>query len=161
MNRFRATAIAALCVLLCGPAAAQSVMQPGAWEMTLKFRAENAATGEAKTTSDRVSQMCLTKEYLAREPYLTPNVDKEQMEQKGAKCSISDAKRGKTTASWRMRCEMVDGSAVDMTIRNTAAARKFNSEVRQVIRRGTSTGVVNISVASSHIGQCTKEMLTF
>jgi hypothetical protein len=161
MIRIHAVVLAALGALLCAPAAAQSIMQPGAWEMALKFTAENAATGEKKTTDDRVSQMCLTKEYLSKEPYLTPGVDKEQMEQKGAKCSISDAKRGKNAASWRMRCEMVDGSSVDMTIKNSAAARKFTSSVRQVIKRGTSTGIVHVAVTSTHISECTKEMLTF
>ena len=150
----------ALGLLLCGPAAAQSIMQPGGWEMKVRITAENPMTGESKKANESVSRMCLTKEYLATDPYLTPKVDKEQMEQKSAKCDISDEKRAANSASWRMHCTMIDGSSVDMTISNTASARKLDSKIRQVIKRGSNSGIVNITLTSSRIGQCTKEMLT-
>jgi citrate lyase alpha subunit len=150
----------ALGLLLCGPAAAQSIMQPGGWEMKVRITAENPMTGESKKANESVSRMCLTKEYLSTDPYLTPKVDKEQMEQKSAKCDISDEKRTANAASWRMQCTMIDGSSVDMTISNTASARKLDSKIRQVIKRGSNSGIVNITLTSSRIGQCTKEMLT-
>jgi hypothetical protein len=149
----------ALGLLICGSAAAQSIMQPGGWEMKVRITAENPMTGESKKANESTSRMCLTKEYLSRDPYLTPKVDKEQMEQKSAQCSISDEKRTANAASWRMQCTMVDGSSVDMTISNSASARKLTSDIRQVIKRGTNSGVVNIKLTSTRIGKCTKEML--
>ena len=149
----------ALGLLICGSAGAQSIMQPGGWEMKVRITAENPMTGESKKANESTSRMCLTKEYLSRDPYLTPKVDKEQMEQKSAQCSISDEKRTANAASWRMQCTMVDGSSVDMTISNSASARKLTSDIRQVIKRGTNSGVVNIKLTSTRIGKCTKEML--
>jgi hypothetical protein len=149
----------ALGLLICGSAAAQSIMQPGGWEMKVRITAENPMTGESKKANESTSRMCLTKEYLSRDPYLTPKVDKEQMEQKSAQCSISDEKRTANAASWRMQCTMVDGSSVDMTISNSASARKLDSDIRQIIKRGSNSGVVNIKLTSTRIGKCTKEML--
>lgn len=154
------TGFLALGLLVGGSAAAQSVMQPGGWEMKIKITAENPMTGESKKANESVSRMCLTKEYLSTDPYLTPKIDKEQMEQKSARCDISDEKRAATSASWRMQCTMIDGSSVDMTISNSASARKLESKIRQIIKRGSSAGIVNITLTSSRIGQCTKEMLT-
>lgn len=145
--------------VLCGPAGAQSVMQPGGWQMTMKVSATDPATGASKAANESTSRVCLTKEYLSKDPYLTPGVDKEKMEQKHAKCTISDAKRTASSASWKMACTMVDGSSVDMTIRNTASPRRLTSEIQQVIRKGGNSGVIQIVMDSTFLGQCTSEML--
>ena len=151
--------LAALGALLGGTAAGQSAMQPGGWQMKMKISKENPVSGESKSADETVSKMCLTKDFLSRDPYFSPKVDKENMEQKGAKCVVSDEKRSANLASWRMRCEMIDGNALDLTVSNSASARKFNSDIRQIIKRGSNVGLVKITLTSTYIGKCTKEML--
>ena len=145
--------------VLCGSVSAQSVMQPGGWQMKMKISATDPATGASKVANESTSRVCLTKEYLSKDPYLTPGVDKERMEQKHAKCAISDAKRTANSASWKMACTMVDGSSVDMTIRNTASRQRLTSDIQQVIRKGGNSGVIQIVMDSSFLGQCTSDML--
>lgn len=146
-------------ILLCGPAGAQSVMQPGGWQFKTTITVHDARSGESKTANESVSRMCLSKEFLSRDPYLTPRIDKEKMEQRSARCTISDEKRSANAASWKMACIMADGSSVEMTIRNTASARSFTSNIEQLIAKGGSSGIVRIVMDSSFIGECTKEML--
>ncbi len=145
--------------VLCGSTSAQSVMQPGAWLMKIKVSAQNPATGESRTVNESTSKMCLSKEFLSKDPYLTPGVDKEKMERKNAKCTISDQKRTENSASWKMSCLTADRSTVDMSIKNTASPQKLTSDIQQAIKKGEETGFIRITVNSSFIGKCTNDML--
>lgn len=155
VSRFIAIAIG---TVLCGSISAQSAMQPGAWQMKMKASAQNPTTGESKTVSESTSKMCLSKEFLSKDPYLTPGVDKEKMERKNAKCTISDEKRTENSASWKMSCLTAEGSTVDMSIKNTASPQKLTSDIQQLIKKGGETGFVKITVDSSFIGKCTNDM---
>jgi hypothetical protein len=143
---------------LCGPVGAQSVMQPGGWQMKVKITAQNPTTGESKTINESTSKMCLSKEFLAKDPYLSPSVDKEKMEKKNARCSISDEKRADNSASWKMKCAMADGSSVDMLTKNVASAQKLTSDIQQTIRKGGETVFAKMAMDSSFIGECTNDM---
>jgi len=159
--RFRNWTFAAISAgaVLCGPVSAQSVMQPGGWQMKMKVSATDPTTGESKVANESTSRMCLSKEFLSKDPYLTPGIDKERMERKNARCTISDEKRTANSASWKMTCVMVDGSSVAMTIRNTASPQRLTSDIQQVIRKGGNTGIIRIVMDSSFLGQCTSDML--
>jgi hypothetical protein len=135
-------------------------MTPGAWQMKMKISAHDPKSGESKTANESTSQLCLSKAFLSKDPYLSPGIDKAKMEEKSAKCAISDEKRTPNSASWKMSCTMIDGSSVDMTISNAASPRKLTSDIQQVIRKAGTTGIVQIVMDSSYLGQCTKEMLT-
>lgn len=154
-----AGALAAAALLLSPVAApAQAIMQPGGWKMEMKISARNPSTGESKALNESVSRMCLTREFLARDPYLTPGLDREKMERRNAKCSISDQVRVGNSASWRMACQTADGSAVEMSIRNTATSSKLTSEIQQTVRKGAETFHVRMLMDASHLGACTNEM---
>ena len=144
---------------VCSSANAQSVMKSGGWQMQMNVTAENPSTHETKKVNESTTKMCLSKEYLAKDPYLTPGIDKAKMERKNAKCSISDEKHSGNTASWTMACIAADGSTVDMSINNKADAHKLTSNINQVIKKGEVTAaLVKIVVDMSFIGQCTNDM---
>ena len=143
---------------VCAPVGAQSVMQPGGWQMQIKVTAQNPTTGESKNMSESTSKMCLSKEFLANDPYLNPSIDKGKMEQKKAKCTISDEQRKGNTASWKMTCLTADGSTVVMSIKNTASLQKLVSDIQQVVKKEGETVLVKIVMNSSFIGECTNDM---
>ncbi len=137
---------------------AQAVMQPGAWEMKSKISAENPKTGETKIMNESASKFCLSPAFIAKDPYLTPGIDKAKMEQKKAKCSISDEKHLTDSASWKMSCTTLDGHIVDAFISNKVSAKHVVSEVEQQVERDGKIAKVKILVTSNFIGQCTKDM---
>ncbi len=139
-------------------ALAQAIMQPGGWKMEMQISARNPSTGESKTLNESVSRMCLTREFLARDPYLMPGLDHEKMERRIAKCSVSDQFPIGNSVSWRMACRTADGSAVEMSIRNTASASKLASEIQQTVRKDNETIHVRMMMDASHLGTCTNEM---
>ena len=75
--------LATLAVLPAG-AIASPLMHDGGWEMKLAISAREAATGPFKTMSENTTRVCLSKEFLAKDPYLTPGIDRDKMEKKGA-----------------------------------------------------------------------------
>lgn len=137
---------------------AQSVMQPGAWEMYAKISAHDPATGETKTLSESTMKQCLTAAFLDKDPYLTPGIDKEKMSQRGAACSLADEKRTESSASWKMACKLADGSLIDMTINNVVSKHSLRSDIRQVIDKGGKTAQMQIAMNSKFVGECTKDM---
>lgn len=141
-------------------ATASPLMQPGGWEMKLTLTARETATGPFKTVSENSSRICLSKEFLARDPYLTPGIDREKMEKKGAKCSIADPKRTERTASWKMSCSLPDGNSADMFINNTVSARSLSSQIDQVIQKDGQAMQMKINLKASHIGVCTADMMS-
>ncbi|WP_374496258.1 DUF3617 domain-containing protein [Zoogloea sp.] len=135
-------------------------VQPGGWEMKAIVTARETPSSPPKTLTESTTRVCLTKDFLAKDPYLTPGIDRDKMEKKGAKCSISDPKRAVGSASWKMNCVMADGNSVDMQINNTVAQRKMKSEVQQIVRKGGQDLEMKIIINSTHIGECTKDMMT-
>jgi len=139
-------------------AVAQSVMQPGGWEMHAKITAHDPATGETKILSEAAMKQCLTAAFLDKDPYLTPGIDKEKMIQRGATCSLADEKRAENSASWKMACKLADGTLIDMTINNVVSKHSLRSDVRQVINKGGKTAQMQIAMNSKFVGDCTKDM---
>ncbi|MFO1352379.1 MAG: DUF3617 family protein [Gammaproteobacteria bacterium] len=137
---------------------AQTVMQPGGWEMKMTVTATDPKTGESKQVSETTAKMCLSKEFLAKEPYLSAKVDEAKMRQKKAKCTTSDYQRDGDKASWKMACEMDDGSKVAMTLNNAASADKLTIHMRNDVNKGGESGVVEMSSEGKFIGPCTKDM---
>lgn len=139
-------------------ARAAEPMEPGAWQMHMTSTAKDPKSGESKTGPSSDVKICLTKEFLAKDPYMTPTLDKQKMEQKHAKCTTSDHKREGNTASWKITCTMEDGTSVAMTVNNVAEAHKLNSKLEQVIQKDGETMFASMAMDMSFIGQCTDDM---
>ncbi len=155
----RRVILAAFAALSSG-AMADAPVQPGGWEMKAVITARENPSSPPKTLTESTTRVCLTKDFLAKDPYLTPGIDQDKMEKKGAKCSISDPRRAANSASWKMNCVMADGNSVDMQISNTVAPRKMKSEVQQTVHKGGQDLEMKIIINSTHIGECTKDMMT-
>lgn len=135
------------------------VMEAGAWEMQSKMTLQDVETGQRKTVNESTTKYCLTPAFIAKDVYLTPGIDKAKMEQKNAKCSISDEQRSIDTASWKMSCLTQDGHQVDAFISNKVAAKTMSSNVEQEVSQGGKKAKVNIVINGKFIGKCTQEML--
>lgn len=139
---------------------ASSTMQPGAWEMKLVLTARETAASPYKTLNENTTRICLSKEFLAKAPYLTPGIDRDKMEKKGAKCSIADPKRTDTAASWKMNCTLPDGNSADMLINNTVSAKTLRSNIDQVIQKNGQVLQMKITLNGRHVGACTADMVS-
>ncbi len=142
----------------CPALNAKTMMEAGAWEMQSKITAKNLATGKTKNVNESTSKFCMTPAFVDKNPYLTPGIDKARMEQKNAKCSISDEKISADSASWKMTCTTQDGHVVEALINNQVSSRKVVSNVEQQVGRGGNSAQVNIVINSKYIGACTKDM---
>ena len=152
--------IACAAALAAAPfvAVAQPAMEPGAWELQTVMTAQDPEDGSPVKLGETTLKNCLTKEYLARNLYLTPENDEEKMRQRGAKCTVSDVKRGEVSASWRMICELADGSRMDMTIRNTVSRHELVSELKQVVSREGRDIPIQVVARARFMGECTPDM---
>lgn len=139
-------------------AQAQSVMQPGGWEMHARISAHDSATGETKTLSESTMKQCLSAAFLDKDPYLTPGIDTEKMTRQGATCSLADEKRTESSASWKMACKLADGTLIDMTIHNSVSKHSLRSDIRQVIDKAGKTAQMQIAMNAKFVGECTKDM---
>lgn len=140
------------------PSAWAGTMQAGAWEMQSKITAHNEATGENKNMNDSTAKFCLSPAFIAKDTYLTPAIDKTKMEEKKAKCSISDEKKSTDSASWKMSCKTQDGQVVDAFIDNKVSPGLLTSHVEQVVAQGGKKVKLNIVVNGKFIGKCSKDM---
>ncbi|MBM4207091.1 MAG: DUF3617 family protein [Gammaproteobacteria bacterium] len=152
------TTVFSLITVLCAQTAWAEAMEAGAWQMDSKITMQDVKTGQSKTMNESTSKYCLTPAFIAKDAYLTPGLDKAKMEEKKAKCSISDEKKSPGAASWRMNCKTQDGHEVDALISNTASAQKMTSNVEQVVSQGGKTVKLNIAMNGKFIGKCSKEM---
>lgn len=139
-------------------AAAQPAMEPGAWELHTVMSAQDPEDGKPVKLGENTLKSCLTREYLARNLYLTPENDEQKMRQRGAKCAVSDVKRGEASASWRMICELPDGGRMDMTIRNTVSRHELVSELKQLVTREGRDIPIQVLARARFIGECTDDM---
>jgi hypothetical protein len=154
----RSAAALMLSAATAGEAMAQTVMQPGAWQMETSVSATNPATGETVKVGDTKMTLCLTPEFLAKQPYFNATLDEQAMKQKGAQCTTSGYARDGNTASWKMACALSDGKTVDMTVKTAAGAKSLKSELRQIVTQGNQATPVNITIAGTFAGECTPDM---
>ena len=162
MARVRPTVrLTVICLATCAsalPALAQKAMTPGGWEMITSITRELPGAAPEPMGRHTLKQ-CLTPEFLAAEPYLNPNLDKERMAARQAQCTSSDYQREGASASWVMACELADGSTLKARLRNSASADRITLQmVQDVERPGGSKGRVTISGEGRYIGDCTEEM---
>ena len=140
------------------PALAQTVMKPGGWEVATSISRELPGQ-PAEALGRHTMKICLTPEFLAADPYLSPNLDDQRMAARQAKCTSSDYQREGASASWVMACELADGSTLKARLRNSASADRITLQmVQDVERPGGSKGRVTISGEGRYIGDCTEEM---
>jgi Protein of unknown function (DUF3617) len=136
-----------------------SSMQAGAWELQTTVTALNVKTGESKAFGDTSTKVCFTQSFLDKEPFLTPGIDKEKMEKKNAKCTISEEKRSANASSWKMSCSMQDGSIVLSNISNRISKNRLQSTVQTATATTSSdVPVVFIKTAGSFVGACAPTM---
>ncbi|MBS0348742.1 MAG: DUF3617 family protein [Proteobacteria bacterium] len=141
------------------PVLASPTIQPGGWKVKTVVTARETPASPPRTVSEMSTQVCFTPAFLARDPYLTPGIDRDKMEKQGARCSISDATRGEASASWKMNCTMADGNSVEMQINNTVAPRRLRSEIQQLVHKGGQDVQIRLTMDSVYAGACTKDML--
>ena len=147
-----------LLAIICPPAAAQKVMQPGAWEITTSLTRE-LPNQAAEAMGAHTVTMCLGSDFLAREPYFDATLDARKMTARQAQCSTANYQRQDNTASWHMRCTTADGSLLHARIRNTASATALQLRMEQdVVRPGGGTGRITISTQGRYAGACTSGM---
>lgn len=139
-------------------AGAQTVMQPGAWEMTMQMSAMDPATRAMKKMGESSTRVCLTTSFLAKDPYLNPNADASDLAQSSGKCATSNYQRNGNSASWRMDCTLGDGSQMTARISNSAASESVTMDMRQEVKRPAGSGYALIATQMSFIGACTADM---
>ncbi|CAG7856678.1 hypothetical protein MCAMS1_01253 [biofilm metagenome] len=152
------TTLSFLITALYFQSASAEAMEAGAWEMQSKITMQDMKTGESKTMNESTSKFCLTPAFIAKDAYLTPGLDKAKMEQKKAKCSISDELKSADSASWKMNCKTQDGHEVNALISNKVAAQQLTSNVEQEVSQGGKKVKMKIAMNGKFIGKCTKEM---
>lgn len=150
-------ALAAAALLLSVGAQAQTVMKPGGWRMDSQVSMRDGE-GPSKDMGRQSMSVCLTTETLAREPYLSANVDKDKAAARGATCTTSDYRRDGDAASWTMQCTLADGSTSNARISNKASAEELSIELVQDVKRGDGQATVSIRGTGRYIGECTPEM---
>ena len=135
-------------------------MKPGGWEMTTTLTRELPGQ-PVEQMGQHTIKVCLTPEFLAAEPYLNPNLDKERMAARQAECTSSDYQRTGDAANWTMACTVADGSTLKARIDNRATADHMRlNMVQDVIRPGGGAGRVTISGESRYVGDCAEGMST-
>ena len=156
--RFLLPLLPLLLAIIYPPAAAQKVMQPGAWEITTSLTRE-LPNQAAEAMGAHTVTMCLGSDFLAREPYFDATLDARKMAARQAQCSTANYQRQDNTASWHMRCTTADGSLLHARIRNTASATALQLRMEQdVVRPGGGTGHITISTQGRYAGACTSGM---
>lgn len=154
---FAVLACLAACALAT-PAVAQKMMTPGAWEMTTSITRE--LPGQPTEQMGRhTMKICLTREFLASDPYFSPNLDDQRMAAQQIKCTSDKLQREGDAASWTMACEMRDGTRLNARLRNSATADTVTlNTVQDVERAGGGKGRITMAGEGRYIGECTEEM---
>ena len=148
-----------LCLACVGGAAhAQKVMTPGGWELTATITRELPGQ-QPEAMGTHTTRLCLGPDFLAREPYLDPKLDESKVTARGATCSTSDYERQGDTATWRMACELNDGSTLKARIRNAAGPQTLSLRMEQDVERpGGGKGRAIMASTGRHVGACTGDM---
>ena len=149
--------IAFCAALATSPLHAQSAMKPGGWQMDSSVTAVSP-DGATKDLGRHSMRVCLSAEALAKEPYLSPRIDDAKAAARGAKCSNSDHQRSGNSASWRMSCELADGTTTSARIRNQAGPDTLDTEMVQDVTRGGEKTQITMRLKGRHIGDCTPDM---
>lgn len=159
-SRRRTAALAFAAVAIAGGGvAAETVMQPGAWQLQVTITPYNPQTGAPLTRNETTTVVCFTREFLAKTPYLSATLDEERMLQSGATCATADFVKTGNSASWRMSCSLTDGKRIDMTIKNRAEPRRLTSEMRQRVTDGSGTVPIDMVTTGTFVGECTGDMI--
>lgn len=136
---------------------ANEIMKPGAWQAAITITATHPSSGETINIGNASTTLCLTKDFLATDPYLTANIDREKMKRKGASCSNKNYSRSKNTASWIMTCS-ASGQTVITRINASVSQTEYTIRMNQEVSKGRSAVKSTNLVKAKHIGKCTKDM---
>lgn len=153
------TIIAVMSAMLTGAADARSVMQAGGWKNLMKVYAKSNETGEYVMIKELTSTVCLSPEFLANDPYLTPAVDQRKAKQKRAKCTISGIDRKAESSSWNITCTTVDNSLIETSVKNVVSPTSMTSESISSIRKKGDVSFVKTVTEGLFIGACTGDMM--
>jgi hypothetical protein len=133
---------------------ARPVLAAGAWEMHTSISMQDPKTGKDKIVNNTLAKHCLSPEYIAQNPYLSPDFDKAKMEKKQATCSVKDASQTENSAAWKMSCSTLDGHMVNVSINNSVSARHVQSNAEQEVKKDGKSVFAKIQVIAKHIGEC-------
>jgi hypothetical protein len=141
-----------------GPALAEGIMIPGGWETTMTNIAENPITGEKKNIGKSKTSSCLSKKFLASDPYLKATINKERLKSTGAECSVEDYERKGEEAHWTMKCITNDGRSLTTKFIVTLSAKQALVTMNQVVKKDDQLIHINSSAKHTYIGECTDDM---
>lgn len=143
-------------------ALAQAIMTPGGWEMRTTLTRE-LANKPVENMGSHTVKLCLTREFLAAEPYFQPNLSAASMQARQAQCTATEPERARQpdgeSARWTMACTVADGSKLTARIANTASAERLQLKmVQDVERPGGGKGRVTMEGDARYVGACTDDM---
>lgn len=158
MNNKVVISLAILFGLNVSSVLAEGIMIPGGWETTMSMIAENPSTGEKKNIGESKASTCLSKEFLASDPYLTATLDQGKLKGRGVDCSVENYEREGAMAHWMMACTTNDGKSFTMKFNVKLSAKQVVATVNQVVTQGSQSAYINSSVKHTYIGECTDDM---
>jgi hypothetical protein len=148
----------AFVIFQTGPVLAEGIMTPGGWESTMTVVARNLSTGEKRNMGDTRTTACLSKDFLASDPYLKASVNKDKSRLKGADCTIEDYRRDGAEAQWIMNCATRDGQSSRSRFHVTLSSKLATVTMNQVVTHGDKSLQIDSSIQHKHIGECTDDM---
>ncbi len=137
---------------------ANEMMRAGAWETTMVVTARNPQTGKEVKVGESNSTMCLTKEFLQTDPYLSASMNEEKMRKKGLKCSVAEYRRELSSANWTLSCVTADGNSVTSDYHVRVSEGHTKTDIIQAVKQGKQTVHTNTLIESSYTGQCNDSM---
>jgi len=137
---------------------AQTLMQPGAWDIQMKMFGENPTTGASFLINESSYRRCLTKEFLEEEPFLNSRRDRSGMEKIHYSCEVLDEIKTENTASWKLKCKLADSITIDKETTTTVSSKKLASEATQTTTLNGNRTMTRIVVGFSFSGPCVDEM---
>ena len=144
--------------LWTGPLWADGTMRPGAWQARMVVTATNPETGEKINVGETTTTLCLTEEFLASDPYLSPSMNEEKMRGKGLACASSDYQRDGASAQWKTSCQSSDGKTIEGTVSVRLSEMTAQVDMYQRVSQGEKAGEMLMANQMSYAGECTDDM---
>lgn len=149
-------------VALCfgSSAIAQSPLNEGGW--LLRTTTSQVAPNQSvdSLVSDRTDQVCMTREFLATNPYLNPY--KNPAGRSIPDCSVADHVSSAQTASWNMTCRAGRGRSSRAIIWVSASSESMTSvTVLDVMQDEQHGSTMRVRVHGTFLGKCTPDMEIF
>lgn len=141
------------------PAGAQPML-PGQWSIDVKpvFREGEAASTNAETIKAmqevmRENKFCMSKQFLAAQPYTSPDHFLKLRSRQQKSCHIAQHSKGMGTAAWTMICETNDGSTLTEQTSATVTATTLRQRgSKRLEKDGQTISAAEVEILGKRIG---------